>query len=132
MEIREGYVKKCLENWHQIVGYIEDRYKDYLITEDTIIFCDNCGSDDEDEWFKICINTEHSIILHNVSTFNGLSFYFNGQSMLRGKYPKNVDMIRQLQDFCYGVMVICNNWEKIKSNIECDIKKYQKVMDFKI
>lgn len=41
-------------------------------------------------------------------------------------------MIRQLQDFCYGVMVICNNWEKIKSNIECDIKKYQKVMDFKI
>ena len=48
MEIKEGYVKKCLENWHQIVGYIEDRYKDYLITEDTIIFCDNCGSDDED------------------------------------------------------------------------------------
>ena len=28
--------------------------------------------------------------------------------------------------------VFCNNWEKIKSNIERDIEKYKKVMDFKI
>lgn len=132
MEIKEGYIKKCLENWYQIVGYIKDRYKDYLLTECTTIFCDNCGSDDEDEWLKIYIDTEHSIILRNVAKFHDLSFYFTGQGMLRGKYRKNVDMIRQLQDFCYGVMVICNNWEKIKSNIECDIEKYKKVMDFKI
>ena len=28
--------------------------------------------------------------------------------------------------------VTCNNWKKIKSNIERDIEKYKKVMDFKI
>ena len=132
MEIKEGYIKKCLENWYQIVRYIEDRYKDYLITKDTTLFCDNCGSDDEDEWLKICIDTEHSIIFRNVTTFHGLNFYFTGQDMLRGKYQKKVVMTRQLQDFCYGVMVICNNWDKIKSNIERDIEKYKKVMDFKI
>ena len=132
METKEGYIKKCLDNWYQIVRYIEDRYKDYLITEDTTLFCDNCGSNDEDEWLKIYIDTEHSIILRNVAKFHGLRFYFTGQDMLRGKYRKNVDMARQLQDFCYGVMVLCNNWEKIKSNIECDIEKYKKVMDFKI
>ena len=132
MEIKEGYIKKCLENWYQIVRYIEDKYKDYLIIEDTTIFCDNCGSDDEDDWIKLYVDTNQIIVLYKAFNFHGLNFYYEGCGMLKKKYSDEHGLPITLQDFCYGVMVICNNWDKIKSNIESDIEKYKKVMDFKI
>lgn len=132
MIIKRNYIYKCFSNWETILEYIEQKYESIAVAENDIFFK---KSDLEDSFDEIRLGID----ANNIVYFSAYGSFFTGTILKEDfnnifSYPQveRDKIMKEVGDFCRGILVICENWNEIKAKIDTDSDRYKAVFDFKI
>lgn len=125
------FVDKCLDNWRNIVEYIESEYENVPISKElSLCYVPNLN---QTMMFELKVREDHSVCL------------FSTDQHLCGNFDKDFSIIalnqsscsdlvkgKTVEYFCLCIERLCKDWESITKAIEDSKEGYNAVMNFDI